>query len=308
MEPLLNQHIEHCDIQHVSSSLIICSRNRADMLIATIESILQGNDVPTELIIIDQSDVAHASLAAWKSERCEIRYIRSQTVGLSRANNLGTAAARYDLLAFTHDDVIVTPTWFGTLIQALVTAGPQAIVTGRVLPSAPEMPGGFAPTLKVDDEPAKYEGRVGIDVLKPLNMAMYRSALEKVGGFDERLGPGTPFPGAEDSDLGFRLLEAGYRVIYVPEAILYHRAWRTDQEYLPLRWRYGVAQGAFFAKHLKLHDLYMLRRMLIDHKRRARRFPRRMWYERRRALGDPLFIIGNLVGAFQWFRTHRRAR
>jgi GT2 family glycosyltransferase len=127
-----------------------------------------------------------------------------------------------------------------------------------------------------------------------------------VKGFDVRLGPGTVFPGAEDSDLGFRLLEAGYRIVYVPEAIIYHRAWRRAQDYLPLRWHYGVAQVGFFAKHLRRDDLYMLKRLAQDARRRTKRFPRRLWQEKSRALGDPLFLLGNLVGAIRWLLQERR--
>jgi GT2 family glycosyltransferase len=278
------------------------------MLAAAVESILEGYEVPTELIIIDQSDTINQDLAVLKTDRlCEIRYLWTQSIGLSRANNAGVTAARYDLVVFTHDDVIVTPAWFGTLVQTLVDAGTRVIVTGRVLPTHAETPGGFAPTLKIDEHPATYEGRIRVfNALKSFNVAMYRSALHEVGGFDVELGPGTIFPGAEDSDLGFRLLEVGYRIVYVPEAVLYHRAWRIDHDYLPLRWNYGVAQGAFYAKHVKLRDSYMLRRIAADVKRRIFRFPRRLRKEGRRAFGDPLYILGNLVGAIRWVWSQRR--
>ena len=107
-----------------------------------------------------------------------------------------------------------------------------------------------------------YHGRIYKDVLYSGNMALYRTAIDEVGNFDECLGPGTHFPAAEDNDLGFRLLEAGYCIRYVPEAILYHHAWRSQSQVLQLRWAYARGQGAFYAKHLRMGDLYMLRRML----------------------------------------------
>lgn len=297
--------MNHAAVRHTLPqpvSLIIASRNRAHMLIETVESILQGTCVPNEIIIIDQSDQPNPTLASATADGvCAIRYQWSRTVGLSRANNLAVARAQHDLLVFTHDDVRVTPTWLGTLVAALVQAGPRAVVTGRILASEPKRAGTFAPTLRTATQPARYHGRIGKDVLKPLNMAMWRAALHEVGGFDVRLGPGTSFPGAEDSDLGFRLLEAGYQIVYVPEALVYHRAWRAEREYLPLRWRYGLAQGAFYAKHLQLRDRYMLRRFALDANHRVRRFPGRLWREGRRGLGDPLFIIGNVIGATRWF-------
>jgi len=292
-----------------ATSLIIPSRNRPEFLLATVESILQGDEVPSELIIIDQSKAPNPVLGALTTQRtCDIRYLWTQSVGLSQANNRGIGAARHDLLVFTHDDVVVTPAWFGTLVRALLAAGMRNVVTGRVPPTKAEAPGGFQLTIKVDEAPAVYEGRVGKDVLLPLNMAMYRSAIDEVGGFDVRLGPGTSFPGGEDNDLGFRLLEAGYRIIYVPEAVLYHRAWRTKQDYVPLRWSYGRAQGAFYAKHLKLQHRYMLRRLCQDVMHYTYVSFWGMRHQRHRAYGHGMFVLGILSGAIQWLLTQRRTR
>jgi GT2 family glycosyltransferase len=287
-------------------SLIICSRNRPDLLAESVDSILQGDHMPAELIVIDQSDVPHAALAVRSGERgCDLRYLWTRSVGLSRANNLGIAVASHSLLVFTHDDVLVSREWLGTLVDALRAAGQRAIVTGQVRPAA-QTPGGFAPATMVDETPRIYQGRLDRDILYPLNMAMYRSAVDEVGGFDERLGPGTPFPGAEDSDFGFRLLEAGYRIHYVPQAILYHRAWRAAGDFLPLRWGYGHARGAFYAKYICLHDWYMLQRMTRDVAVHIALFVRRLRHERQRAWGDAVLAAGILVGASKWLLIQRK--
>jgi GT2 family glycosyltransferase len=291
----------------LASSLIICSRNRPDLLFDTVISVLQGNEVPTELVIIDQSQVPHERLAQWRTERsCDVRYVRSSSVGLSRARNEGISAARYDLVVIIDDDMFVDPRWFGVFTRALADAGPRTVVTGRVLATAPEVRRGFAPTLATRARPAVYQGRIGTEVLAGGHMAAYRSTFEEVGTFDERLGAGSRFPAADDNDLGFRLLEAGYRIAYVPEAVVYHRAWRAESDYLPMRWSYGIGKGAYYAKYLSLRDPYMLRRMLHDIGHRVYRFPRRLWRNRRAVYGDPAYILGILVGATRWLLTQRK--
>lgn len=286
-------------------SLIICSRNRATMLAATIDSVLQGQSVPAELLIVDQSSEPNLDLARRSEQNGDIRYLWIRSVGLSRAINIGAAAARHDLLVLTHDDVFVAPDWLGTLIQALIAHGPEAVVTGRVLASSEGRTGGYAPALKTEPEAAVYSDARGIGMLKPLNMGLYRSLFWQLGGFDVRLGPGTGFPGAEDSDLGFRVLKRGNPIVYVPEAVVYHRAWRREWDYLPLRWHYGVAQGGFYAKHFKWRDTWLTRHIAGDLRRRLGRFPRRMRVEPHRALGDPLFLLGNLAGAARWLLARR---
>lgn len=288
----------------VEASVIVCSRDRPAMLRDTVTSILGGGAVPRELLIIDQSGAPDRQIEGLAAPAgCDLRYVWTRSRGLSRANNEGARLAEHETLVFTHDDVLVDAGWLTTLVAALDAAGPQSAVIGRVL-AAEDHPGGFAPALMTSPVPAVYEGRVGRDVLKPMNLAIRRSTLLDAGGFDERLGPGTPFPGAEDSDLGYRLLERGVRIVYQPAAVLHHRAWRPMSELLPLRYGYGVAQGAFYAKHSHPGDLHMAGRFVRDLARRARRFPGRVVREGRAALADPAFIAGNVVGAFRWIRRH----
>jgi GT2 family glycosyltransferase len=291
------------------TSLIIGSRNRPQFLLDTVESVLQGDEVPTELILIDQSDAPHPSLATLKHNRaCELRYLWTPSVGVSRARNTGAAAAQHAILVGIDDDMFVPSRWFGTLVRALVNAGPRAIVTGKVLPTAPQVPGGFAPTVVMREAAAIYEGRIGMDVLPSCHMALYRSAFEEVGGFDERLGPGAPFPSADDNDFGFRLLEAGYRIVYVPEAVVYHRAWRSEGDYLRMRWIYGRGKGGYYGKYLSLRDRYMLRRMAWDIGHRIFGFPVRLWRHPRLAYGDPVYIFGILCALVQWLLLQPRTR
>ncbi len=287
-----------------TTSLIIGSRNRPELLSAFVESILQGNEVPTEIVIVDQSDEIHPTLSQLQREpACAIRYLWSHTVGVSTARNAAIAESRYDILALTDDDMLATPMWFGSLIRALLKAGSKSVVTGRVLPIDTNLTGGFVPSTVVAKIPIIYEGRIGKDVLFTNNMAMYRAAIDHVGLFDDTLGPGTPFPAAEDNDFGFRLLEADYRIVYAPEAVLYHQAWRSERDYLPLYWNYGRGQGAFYAKYLSLRDRYMLRRMLLDIGNLVIRFPRRLWKKRTQAYADAVYIGGLLSGAYEWLLT-----
>jgi GT2 family glycosyltransferase len=290
----------------VAASLVVCSRNRPTLLEETVESVLAGTCLPEEIVIIDQSDAPHPLLgSAVERLPCAIRYHWKAAAGVSKARNAAVAASGHELLAFIDDDVLVARDWFGVLIRALNAAGPGTIISGQIRAAAAELAGGFSPSTITEEQGSTYCGRVNKDVLYTGNMAMYREPLRQLGGFDERLGPGTRFPGAEDNDLSFRLLEAGYQIIYVPEAVVYHRAWRN--EYLSLRWSYGRGQGGFYAKHMGTHDRYALKRLQSDMRRYLLRCCYRIRSEPRKALGDAIYVIGLLFGASEWLLRERRA-
>lgn len=288
------------------ASLIIPSVNRPQLLLETVASVLEGDQVPAEIIVVDQSDRPNESLATRTSPRCDVRYFHTPEVGVSRSRNTGARMALYPLLGFIDDDVRVYPHWFGCLVHAAISAGPRAVITGQVLPEKPATPDGFAPSAITDQTPQVYKGRIGVDILYSGNMMLHRSAMDEVGGFDLRFGGGARFPTAEDNDLLHRLLEAGYRIHYAPEAVLEHRAWRTGKDYLPLLWSYGRGQGAFYAKHLDLRDRYMFRRFGHDMSHSTIRMFRLLRRDRRKAAGQVVRLAGVLSAFAEWLVTRPR--
>lgn len=291
----------------LTTSLILSTRNRPTFVLAAVRAVLDGNQVPTEIVVVDQSDVEHAELSGWTNEaRSSVRYLWKPARGLSLGRNTGIRASTGEILLFLDDDILVPPGWFGQIVTTLTRAGEKAVVTGRVVGGEPEVSGAFAPSLHLDPEPTVYRGRPGRDVLLPMNMALFRTAIADVGSFDERLGVGTRFPSSEDNDFGFRLLEAGYEIVYDPEVVVVHRAWRRPAALLPLRWAYGRGQGAYYVKYWSRRDPYMLRRMAWDVGRHLKRAPRRLLVSPRAAVADVVYSLAVLTGAAQWLVQRSR--
>jgi GT2 family glycosyltransferase len=291
-------------------SLIVCTRNRAGFVEKLIESILSGQRVPDEIVVIDQSDHLKSESPRARGDGgdrgCVIVHVHSGSKGLSAARNEGLRTARHGIIVFVDDDMVATPTWLEALVSPLLDSEPRTVVTGQVRATAPEVPGGFALSLKTDEEGVVYEGRVPADVLYPNNMALPRAAFDEVGGFDERFGAGMRrFPGAEDNDFCFRLLEAGYRIVYEPRALLYHRAWRPPDQFLRLQWRYARGQGAFYGKHISLQDRYMLQRLGRDIVGRSSRVALVLVRRPGSAAANAVFVAGIMSAVVEWLLTER---
>ena len=86
--------------------------------------------------------------------------------------------------------------------------------------------------------------------------AVRRSVAERLGGWDERLGPGAPhFPAADDMDFNYRLLRSGGVAYQTPRVRARHEQWRAPED-LPALYRgYLAAWSGFAAKQLRGGDL-----------------------------------------------------
>jgi GT2 family glycosyltransferase len=279
-------------------SVVVSTRNRPRLVLEAVRSILAGRAVPAELVVVDQSGEPNLELSGLEHPACDVRVIRSSSVGVSAAKNAGIAATTRDVLVFTDDDVLVDPEWLHALVGALARDGERTVVVGRVVAGPPEVEEAEAVSITPEGKAELHRGLLTVDPLAGNNWACFRAALAEVGTFDERLGPGARFPSADDNDLGFRLLEAGYTIRYVPEALLVHRAWRAGGDLLRLEWIYGRGQGGFLAKHMSVRDAHMLKRLKTTI---AWKHP-----IRRRASGrDAVYLAGVLSGVAQWLVEER---
>src|SRR5262249_54432266 len=80
------------------------------------------------------------------------------------------------------------------------------------------------------------------------NMAYLTAALKSVGQFDSALGAGTPARSGDDLAAFFAIIKAGYRLVYEPEAIIWHRHRRNEDGMRRQAFGYGVGLGAYLTK------------------------------------------------------------
>jgi GT2 family glycosyltransferase len=281
-------------------SVVIPTRNRPQDLLDAVESILAADEVPAEIVVADQSTGARAQLP--RAAGVDVVHLELDSVGVSRARNEAIAAASHDVLVFTDDDVLVERDWLTKLVEPLLGAPPRTATTGAVLAQESES-GGHVPSLTHRTRPEVFSGRPFADPLFSNNMALRRQAFDDVGGFDERFGAGAEFSNAEDNDHGYRQHEAGYEIVFVPDAVLYHRGARRGRELARLDFSYGRGQGAFYAKHMSWSDRHMLRRMGRNTAYRLRRLAAILRGDRG-ALREAIYLAGLVTGALGWARRH----
>jgi glycosyltransferase involved in cell wall biosynthesis len=215
-------------------SVIICTRNRADLLARAIQSVVD-QDVPRdafELVIVDNGSTDHtASVSRAFGDRLALRYVREDEIGLCVARNTGWRAAAGKYVVFFDDDAIARPGWLAAIKTTFERGGPKVgVVGGRVYPIwqvsrpdwlADEIAGSL--TIVHWGESEKIIHDIDREWLVGANMALPKQLLVEVGGFHPWLDRvGNSLLSSGDVFLQKEVMRRGYDCLYVPEIAIDH--------------------------------------------------------------------------------------
>jgi GT2 family glycosyltransferase len=231
------------------------------MLHRCLDSLAAMTVMPASIIVVFQGAEDAALRRKLADRHPKVTVIWAQRQGAAAARNAGAAVAdACDLLLFVDDDCTVDPAWLTCYLDAFAADPLVAAAGGRVLPMDELGDQAVMLGLQTDPRPRLFTRRTNpvgtID--RTGNFAIRAEALRALGGFDEGLGAGTRFPAAEDTDLVYRAMCAGFRLRYLPEAIVYHTQWRSAAEAAAVERGYGLGLGAFLITHVRRGDCYAL--------------------------------------------------
>lgn len=218
----------------IAYTVALCTHNHADRLERTLADLprIRVPDAAWEFLIIDNGsrDTTPAMLAghAWP-QGWRVRMVREEKLGLSNARNRAIAEARGEYVIFMDDDETADPDWlcaferlitaqrpdaFGGRIQVLFEDARPPWLTDELLGFLGELNRADAICPLVDPGSSFYGG----------NFGFRRAVCGTVGGFDAMLGrKGSDNTGGEEVDFYRRLIQAGFRVWWTPEAVIHHR-------------------------------------------------------------------------------------
>ena len=198
-----------------SVSVVVATLGRPE-LGACLDSLVAQSRTPDEIIVVDNA----GDRAAQRFMTQGMQFLPCAKKGISAARNAGAGVAASDVVAFIDDDARAHPDWLAHVVAAFERA-PIAGLAGAVLENADEQ--STRPPSVVTRNSADWFWKTNFGgVGNGANVAFRRERFLAAGGFDEKLGLGTTIPTSEEHNLFFRLVAAGERVAYVPEAVVYH--------------------------------------------------------------------------------------
>jgi len=227
-------------------TIAISTLDRPDSLSRCLDAVWSGDVLPAEVIIVDQSrnETTRSMIEKRQSTNVPIIYVRQEPRGLAASQNAAVRRASSPIVAITDDDCVPERKWLANIHKTFASANDLAAVTGRILPLGPEGGKLYPVSSRTGTVRAEFSRKVSPWVVgSGNNFAIKRDWFLKIGGCDERLGPGSPGKGGVDMDLFYRLLRAGARIRYEPESLVYHE--RQDKAgRIARRSMYGRGMGA----------------------------------------------------------------
>jgi cellulose synthase/poly-beta-1,6-N-acetylglucosamine synthase-like glycosyltransferase len=223
-------------------SVIVPAYNAAATIVDCLHALAgQITSHSYEVIVVDDGSTDYTAriISDLQSTGYDLRLVTQPHAGAAAARNRGAVEAQGNLLLFTDADCEPTSVWIETLVSALERAdGAKGTYRTRQR------------SLVARWVQAEYESkyrrmaqRPNIDFIDTYSAAYRRDVFESAGGFNESLEVD------EDQELSFRLVEGGARLVFVPEAVVYHRHVATARAYIKRKFRIGYWKVLVAALH-----------------------------------------------------------
>jgi cellulose synthase/poly-beta-1,6-N-acetylglucosamine synthase-like glycosyltransferase len=220
-------------------SIVIISKNELniDSTLIDITAQAQTLEVPSEIIVVDASGNRldhirrrHEGTVRWE----QFQPLPGTGVSIPHQRNVGVRSANGEIIVFTDAGCRPEPAWLKNLVRPLFH-GEQ--ITAGLAVSASHDSGLYGRTTELVRS-SRY-----LTECATVNLAFRREVFDAIGGFDERFAYGS------DIDFSWRLVEFGYRIRSVPEAVVLRQDWGTWRRQLRRSYVYGRARARLYRKH-----------------------------------------------------------
>jgi len=197
-------------------SVVIPAHNRPDFLEKTIKAIIAQSVKEFELLVVGFKGNNTVPVTEKKFSDKRIKFFRISSSFPDKKRNFGIKRARAPIVAFTDDDCQPEKNWLKEILKAFSSDRELAGVEGLTWNDNKKLFFHATENLHGGNFPA-------------CNYAFRKKWLEKVRGFDEEYNFFR-----EDTDLAFKVMEAGGRIEFEEEVIVFHPP-RVLPFYFPLK-------------------------------------------------------------------------
>lgn len=220
-------------------SIVIPVYNRASLIGSVIEALLDQAYRPFEIIIVDDGSTDNTERIV---SSYQVKYIYQENRGPAAARNRGFRESGGDIIAFIDSDCIARKDWLENLIKGFDSPEVGAVAGSYDIAN----PESLLSRLIHEEIKWRHSGfKRYIRAFGSYNVAIRREVFEKVGGFDETYRTAS----GEDNDLSYRILKAGYKIRFMPDALVAHYHTEKLFKYLKEQYRHAFWRMKLYKDH-----------------------------------------------------------
>ncbi len=220
-------------------SIVVISKDEpgVDDTLADVLAQARALPEPCEVIVVDASQDRLDRVR--RRHEPAVRWVRFRPppgvrTSIPHQRNVGVRVASGEIVVFTDAGCRPAPGWLKHLLSPLHEG--EQVAAGLAL-TASGAPGPYGHAIE-RARCSRY-----LTECPTINLAFRREAFAAVGGFDETFAYGS------DIDFSWRLVDAGYRIRSVPEAVVLRHDWGTWRRQLRRSYAYGRARARLYRKH-----------------------------------------------------------
>lgn len=213
-------------------SIIVPAYNAAESIGNLLAALRQQEGAPAvaEVIVVDDGSTDNTVIVA--AGFPEVKVITQDHAGPAAARNRGAREATGDILVFVDADCEPAPTWLAALTRPFLNDKDVVATKGVYRTRQTSWAARFA-QLEFESRYLKLARQKRIAFVDTYSAAVRADAFRDVGGFD----PHFPVADHEDADFSFKLARRGSKMVFCPDAVVYHRHSASWRRYLALKFR-----------------------------------------------------------------------
>lgn len=248
-------------------SVIVPCLNEAARIEGCLQSLI-GQDYSAgayEMIVADggSTDGSRERVKVFEKLHPNVHLVTAEKPDTASVRNAGIQVSRYAHIALIDADCQAPREWLGTLVSHYQAAkardGWIAGVGGSNIPP-PEETNRFVLAIGValdsylgsftSIQGRRYPRPMPVSSLSTVDVLYHKKALLEIACFDESLGCE-----AEDADINFRLTRAGYKLLFIPQAYVWHHMRPTPKTWLKNMFRYGKGRARLLKRYPRMWGL-----------------------------------------------------
>jgi cellulose synthase/poly-beta-1,6-N-acetylglucosamine synthase-like glycosyltransferase len=216
----------------MSVSIIIPTFNGASRIGNCLDALLKqtvGRDA--EILVVN--DGSTDNTVEIMARYAAVRLISQANAGPAAARNRGALEASGTIILFTDDDCMPMPDWLDAMLAPF--NDPDVVGAKGVYRTRQKRLAARFVQIEYEDRYRLMANLPSIDFIDTYSAAFRRDRFLEMGGYDTSF----PVACAEDVDLSYRMSARGWKMKFVPSAIVYHTHPETLWQYLKKKYKFA---------------------------------------------------------------------